>query len=78
MDMPNLLKAVEKVDDMTVKFVLNEPEAPFLANLAMDFASIFSAEYAAADAGGRHARAGRSAIRSAPARSSWSPTRRMR
>ena len=46
MDMPNLIKAVEKVDDMTVKFVLNKPEAPFLANLGMDFASIFSAEYA--------------------------------
>jgi dipeptide transport system substrate-binding protein len=46
MDMPNLLKAVEKVDDLTVKFVLNHPEAPFLANLGMDFASIFSAEYA--------------------------------
>jgi dipeptide transport system substrate-binding protein len=53
MDMPNLLKAVEKVDDMTVRFVLNHPEAPFLANLGMDFASIFSAEYAQAmqDAG---------------------------
>ena len=51
--MPNLLKAVEKVDDMTVRFVLNHPEAPFLANLGMDFASIFSAEYAQAmqDAG---------------------------
>jgi dipeptide transport system substrate-binding protein len=46
MDMPNLLKAVEKVDDMTVRFVLNAPEAPFLANMAMDFASIMSAEYA--------------------------------
>ncbi|MEZ5935068.1 MAG: ABC transporter substrate-binding protein [Alphaproteobacteria bacterium] len=46
MDMPNLIKAVEKVDDMTVKFVLNAPEAPFLANLGMDFASIMSAEYA--------------------------------
>ncbi|HSA80598.1 MAG TPA: ABC transporter substrate-binding protein [Geminicoccaceae bacterium] len=46
MDMPNLLKAVEKVDDMTVRFALNQPEAPFLANLGMDFASIFSAEYA--------------------------------
>ena len=46
MNMPNLLKAVEKVDDMTVRFVLNEPEAPFLANMAMDFASILSAEYA--------------------------------
>ena len=46
MDMPNLLKAVEKVDDMTVKFVLNQPEAPFLANMGMDFASIMSAEQA--------------------------------
>ena len=46
MDMPKLLKAVEKVDDLTVKFVLNAPEAPFLANMGMDFASILSAEYA--------------------------------
>ena len=46
MSMPDLIKAVEKVDDMTVKFVLNKPEAPFLANLGMDFASIMSAEYA--------------------------------
>ena len=46
MGMPDLLAAVEKVDDMTVRFVLNKPEAPFLANLGMDFASIHSAEYA--------------------------------
>ena len=46
MSMPDLLKTVEKVDDMTVKFVLNRPEAPMIANLGMDFASIFSAEYA--------------------------------
>jgi dipeptide transport system substrate-binding protein len=46
MDMPNLLKAVEKVDDLTVRFALNQPEAPFIANLGMDFASIHSAEYA--------------------------------
>ena len=31
---------------MTVKFMLTRPEAPFIANLAMDFASILSAEYA--------------------------------
>ncbi|MEM7042625.1 MAG: ABC transporter substrate-binding protein [Pseudomonadota bacterium] len=48
MDMPNLIASVEKVDDMTVKFVLNKPEAPFIANLGMDFASILSAEYAEA------------------------------
>jgi len=29
-----------------VRFELNQPEAPFLANMAMDFASILSAEYA--------------------------------
>ncbi|WP_372096203.1 ABC transporter substrate-binding protein [Tistrella mobilis] len=46
MSMPSLLKAVEKVDDHTVRFVLNRPEAPFIANIAMDFASILSAEYA--------------------------------
>lgn len=46
MSMPDLIKAVEKVDDYTVKFVLNRPEAPMIANLAMDFASIESKEYA--------------------------------
>ena len=46
MDMPALLKDVVKVDDHTVKFVLNRPEAPMIANLAMDFASVQSAEYA--------------------------------
>jgi dipeptide transport system substrate-binding protein len=53
MSMPDLISSVEKVDDYTVKFVLTRPEAPFIANLAMDFASILSAEYAEAmmDAG---------------------------
>ncbi len=46
MGMPGLLKAVTKVDDLTVKFSLNQPEAPFIANMAMDFASIMSAEQA--------------------------------
>ncbi|WP_377293943.1 ABC transporter substrate-binding protein [Rhizobium sp. SG2393] len=46
MGLPELLKSIEKVDDLTVKFVLNKPEAPFLANLGMDFASIVSKEYA--------------------------------
>ena len=46
MGFPDLIKSVEKVDDLTVKFVLNRPEAPFLANLAMPFASIVSKEYA--------------------------------
>ena len=53
MDMPNIIKSIEKVDDMTVKFTLSQPEAPMIANLAMDFASIVSAEYGQAmlDAG---------------------------
>ena len=46
MSMPDLVKSIEKVDDMTVKFVLNRPEAPFIANMAMDFASVVSKEYA--------------------------------
>jgi dipeptide transport system substrate-binding protein len=48
MGMPALLKSVEKVDDYTVKVALNAPEAPFLANLAMQFAGIQSKEYAIA------------------------------
>ena len=46
MGMKDIVDHVEKVDPMTVKFVLKKPEAPFMANLAMDFASILSAEYA--------------------------------
>ena len=46
MSMPDLLKDIVAVDDYTVKFMLNRPEAPMIANLAMDFASIMSAEYA--------------------------------
>jgi dipeptide transport system substrate-binding protein len=46
MGMPTLIKEIVKVDDATVKFVLTRPEAPMLANLAMDFASIQSKEYA--------------------------------
>ena len=46
MDMPKYVKSIEKVDDLTVKFVLSEPNAPMIANLAMDFASIVAKEYA--------------------------------
>ena len=46
MAMPDLISSVEKVDDMTVAITLTKPEAPFIANLGMDFASIMSAEYA--------------------------------
>lgn len=46
MAMDKLVQSIEKVDDSTVKFTLASPEAPFLANLAMSFASIVSKEYA--------------------------------
>ena len=48
MGMPKLLKSIDKIDDYTVKFTLNQPEAPFLANLAMPYAAIQSKEYALA------------------------------
>ncbi|MCF8481327.1 MAG: ABC transporter substrate-binding protein [Rhodospirillum sp.] len=46
MSMPDLLESIEKVDDYTVVFHLTRPEAPMIADLSMDFASIQSAEYA--------------------------------
>ncbi|OFZ18908.1 MAG: hypothetical protein A2Z20_12440 [Bdellovibrionales bacterium RBG_16_40_8] len=45
--MGEIIEKIEKIDEYTVKFTLRRPEAPFLANLAMDFASILSAEYGA-------------------------------
>jgi ABC-type transport system substrate-binding protein len=42
MDMSNIVKDIIAVDNYTVKFVLNKREAPFIANLAMDFAGIVS------------------------------------
>jgi dipeptide transport system substrate-binding protein len=46
MGMPKLIKSVDRIDDYTVKITLNAPEAPFLANLAMEYAGIQSKEYA--------------------------------
>jgi dipeptide transport system substrate-binding protein len=46
MGMPELLKSIVKVDDRTVRIELTRPEAPFLANMAMPFNVILSAEYA--------------------------------
>src|SRR5215213_4040800 len=46
MGLPKLLKSVEKVDDYTVRVTLNQPEAPFLSDLAMEFAAVQSKEYA--------------------------------
>ncbi|MCV2881568.1 ABC transporter substrate-binding protein [Actibacterium sp. XHP0104] len=45
MSMPELISSIEKIDDLTVQFNLTRPEAPFIANLAMDFGSIQSKEY---------------------------------
>ncbi len=45
MGMKNIVDKVVKVDDYTVRFELKRPEAPFLADMAMDFASILSKEY---------------------------------
>lgn len=46
MGLGDLIKSVQAVDPMTVKFTLNRPSAPFIADIAMDFASIVSKEYA--------------------------------
>ncbi len=45
MGMKNIVDRVEKTDDYTVRYTLKRPEAPFLADMAMDFASILSKQY---------------------------------
>lgn len=46
MGLGSLITAIEKVDDLTVRFRLSRPESPFLADLGMNFAAILSKEYA--------------------------------
>src|SRR5438552_4741349 len=46
MGLPKLLKSVEKVDDYTVRITLTKSEAPFLSDLAMEYAGVQSKEYA--------------------------------
>ncbi|MEO4014216.1 MULTISPECIES: ABC transporter substrate-binding protein [Pseudomonas] len=46
MGFKDLLKSVEKIDQDTVVFTLTRREAPFLADIAMPFSAIYSAEYA--------------------------------
>jgi dipeptide transport system substrate-binding protein len=46
MGLDKLITKIEKVDPYTVRFTLTEPNAPFIQNMAMEFASILSAEYA--------------------------------
>lgn len=46
MQLPALVKEVDAPSPSTVRFVLDHPDATFLATLSMGFASIYSAEYA--------------------------------
>ncbi|MNZ27664.1 Periplasmic dipeptide transport protein precursor [compost metagenome] len=46
MGMDNNIAKVEKLDEHTVRFTLNQVDAAFIQNLAMSFASVQSAEYA--------------------------------
>ncbi len=43
-----LIREVKKLDDYRIQFTLSEPNAAFLADWAMDFTSVLSAEYAQA------------------------------
>ncbi|QTM00542.1 ABC transporter substrate-binding protein [Mannheimia sp. ZY171111] len=46
MNLPKIVKSIEKADDYTVKITLQQPNTPFLTTVAMDFLSIYSKEYA--------------------------------
>lgn len=46
MELNKMIKDIVKVDDHTVKFILNWAEAPFVADIGMSFAVILSKEYA--------------------------------
>lgn len=46
MQLPSLIKSIEKAGPDSVRFTLNHADAPFLATLSMGFASIYSAQYA--------------------------------
>lgn len=47
MNMPSLIKSLDRIDANTVRFTLTRPEAPFLSNLAMSaIGTVYSAEYA--------------------------------
>ena len=46
MAMPALIDSISKIDDATVKIKLTRPDPAILGDLAMDFASILSEEYA--------------------------------
>ncbi|WP_121020432.1 ABC transporter substrate-binding protein [Helicobacter vulpis] len=46
MAMSHIIKSIEAPDKYTIKITLKKPEAPFLADLGMDFLSILSQDYA--------------------------------
>lgn len=46
-DFAALVKRIDRLDDKSVRFTLNRPDAAFLANLATGMGNILSAEYAA-------------------------------
>jgi ABC-type transport system substrate-binding protein len=46
MGMSSIIKDLRALDSHTVQFELHQPEAPFLANLAMDFTAILCKKYA--------------------------------
>lgn len=47
MQLPSLIKSIDKTGEHSLRFTLNSPDATFLATLSMGFASIYSAEYVA-------------------------------
>ncbi|WP_347928352.1 ABC transporter substrate-binding protein [Pseudomonas helvetica] len=46
MQLPALIKKIDALDPLTVRFTLDHPDSTFLVTLSMGFASIYSAEYA--------------------------------
>lgn len=42
----NIVKSIEKINDHTIRFKLNQANSSFLSNLATDYAVILSSEYA--------------------------------
>ncbi|WLH12638.1 ABC transporter substrate-binding protein [Pseudomonas hefeiensis] len=46
MQLPSLIKKIDALDPLTVRFILDHADSTFLATLSMGFASIYSAEYA--------------------------------
>ncbi|AXC51302.1 ABC transporter substrate-binding protein [Paracoccus suum] len=68
-EMGSIIKEIVKVDDYTVKFVLNQPDASLPSKLALNFGSIVSKEYAdALDAAGHRENLDRKPVGTGPFR----------